>query len=413
VRKELPRPSPLAHHWTLDPGTVFLNHGSFGGCPREVLEEQSRVRALMEREPVRYFIEILPGLIDRARQATAMFVGCDGEDVVFVPNATTGVATVLGHVADQLRPGDELLMTSHEYPACANNLRHIARRASANVTVAQLPFPVAGEDQVVEAIVQAVTPRTRIALISHVTAQTGLVLPVARIVRELEGRGVRVIVDGAHAPGMVEVDIDAIGASYYTANCHKWMCAPKGAAILHIRRDRQEGFRPLILSNMAEKPIPGRKHMLTEFDYIGTQDVSAWLCVPAAVSFVGALVEGGWEAVRRRNHELVIGGRNAVCRSLGVEPPAPDAMLGSMCTIILPRHDATLDAKLRTRPTKYHDALQDELISRHRIQVPVWGLPGRPERFVRISAQLHNAPEQYEYLAAALGEELARERALR
>jgi isopenicillin-N epimerase len=411
----LPASSTLAQHWTLDPEIVYLNHGSFGACPRAVLEQQSEFRALMERELVRYFVELLPGLIDRAREAAARFVRCDSQDLVFVANATTGVATVLGNLAGELCIGDELLTTSHEYPACVNNLRHIASMISGKAVVAELPFPIASEEQIVEAVLRAVTPKTRVALVSHVTSQTGLVLPITRLVSELEGRGVMVIVDGAHAPGMVDVDIAGIGASFYTFNCHKWMCAPKGAAMLHVRPDRQKGFRPMVLSNMAEKPIPGRKHMLTEFDYVGTQDVSAWLTVPAALAAmeamvgVGVEVGGGWDEVRRQNRELVLRGRDLVCRALGIAPPAPDAMLGSMSTIVLPRHAEAVEARLRARPTKYHDALQDELLARYRIQVPVWGLAGKPERFIRISAQLYNTVEQYDYLARALRDALERE----
>jgi isopenicillin-N epimerase len=408
----LPRPSALAQHWTFDPETVYLNHGSFGGCPRAVLEEQSRVRALMEAEPVRYFVKLLPGLVDRARAAAARFVGCDSEDLVFVPNATHGVATILANVAPMLRPGDELLGTTSEYPACMNNMRRIAAEAGAKVVTAELPFPVASAAEIIDAVLRAVTPQTRLAMFSHVTSPTALLLPVETLTSELESRGIMVIVDGAHAPGMVAVDVAALGASFYTANCHKWICAPKGAAILHVRRDRQDGFRPLVLSNWAEKPVAGRKHMLTEFDYVGTQDVSAWLAVPAAIEFMASVLGGGWDEVRRRNHELVVQGRNAVCRTIGVEPPAPESMLGSMSTIVLPRRDETAEARLRARPTRYHDALQDALLSHHRIQVPVWGLAGKPERFIRISAQVYNAPEQFEYLAGALAEELEREAAV-
>lgn len=418
--RPLPDRSALARHWMLDPDVVFLNHGSFGGCPREVLGEQARVREEMEREPVRFFVETLPGLVDAARHAVARFVNCRGEDLVFVPNATTGVATALANLEWVLKPGDELLATTHEYPACMNNLRRTARRTGAKVVQADVPFPIRSVSEAVETILGEVTPRTRVALLSHVTAPTALVLPVAHLTHELESRGIAVIIDGAHGPGMVDVDVAAIGASFYTANCHKWMCAPKGAAFLHIREDRQQeaargengGFRPLVLSNSAEKPLAGSKHMLKEFDYVGTQDVSSWICVPAVIRFMEGLVEGGWPEVCRRNHELICRARQVICRALDVEPPAPEEMIGSMSTIVLPSHEPERAATLRRRPTRYHDALQDALVDRHRIQVPVWGLLDRPARFVRPSAQLYNSPAQYEYLGEALAEELKRERAL-
>jgi isopenicillin-N epimerase len=244
-----------------------------------------------------------------------------------------------------------------------------------------------------------------------VTSPSGMILPLERIVPELEGRGIITIVDGAHAPGFVPgLDIAGPGCSFYTANCHKWICSPKGSAFLFIRRDRQAGFRPLALSNNAEKPRPGRKHLHTEFDYVGTTDPTAQLSIPAALKAMGSMVPGGWPEVVRRNHALVLRGRDMICRTIGVQPPAPDAMLGSLSTIFLPPHEPARHARLMARPSRHHDALQDRLVDRHRIQVPVWAVPGESRRLIRISAQLYNSIGQYEYLAAALAEELEAER---
>jgi isopenicillin-N epimerase len=409
----LPRASEHAGHWELDPSVVFLNHGSFGACPREVLAEQARFRELMEAEPIAFFIEKYEGLLDQSRAALAAFVRCGAEDLVFVPNATTAVATVIQNLAPTLKAGDEILATAHEYPACMNNLRRAAGWVGASVVGVPIPFPLRDEAEVVAAVLGAVTPRTRVALLSHVTSPSALVLPVERLVPELEKRGIAVIVDGAHAPGFTpRVDVGALGASFYTANCHKWMCTPKGSAFLHIRRDRQQGFRPLVLSNSAEKPRAGRKHLHTEFDYCGTSDYTAWLCMPAATRFMSGLVGGGWPALMRRNHDLMMRAKALIEGALGVGAAAPEGMLGSMATIFLPPHDAGRQARLSARPSRYHDALQDALLERHRIQVPIWAVPGESRRFVRISVQAYNDPAQYEYLAGALREELARERAL-
>lgn len=407
----LPPPSEFAEHWTLDPGVVFLNHGSFGACPRPVLEEQQRLRLLMESEPVRFFVELLPGLTDRARAELAAFLRCPAPDLVFMPNATTAVTTVLEHLALSWKPGDEILATAHEYPACMNNLRRAAGKAGAKVVPVPIPFPVRDPQAVVGAVLGAVTPRTRAALISHVTSPSALILPVERIVPELEGRGIVTIVDGAHATGFVRgLDLSALGPSFYTANCHKWLCTPKGSAFLYIREDRQRGFRPLILSNNAEKPKPGRKHLHTEFDYIGTDDFTAWLAIPAALRFMGSLLPGGWEELMTRNHDLAMNARGLLCETLGVEPPAPAAMIGPMASIFLPPHDPDRHARLMARPSRYHDALQDALLENHRIQVPVWAVAGENRRLIRISAQAYNSPGQYEYLARALAEELEAER---
>jgi isopenicillin-N epimerase len=409
----LPAPSDLARHWTLDPEVVFLNHGSFGACPRAVLDAQSDFRARMEREPIKWFVETQPGLMDDARGALAAFVRCPAEDLVFIPNVTQAVATILQNLEPMLKPGDELLAPGHEYPACMNNLRRAAARTGASVIHVPLPFPVRSPDEIVDAVLGKTTPRTRVCLISHVTSPSGLILPVERIVPELERRGVVTIVDGAHAAGFVpNLNVAAFGCSFYTNNCHKWLCSPKGSAFLYIREDHQKNFRPLALSNNAEKPRPGRKHLLTEFDYVGTTDQTAYLTVPAALNTMASLVPGGWPEVIRRNHDLVIRGRDTICKAIGVEPPAPDSMLGALSTMLLPEHPPERLARLMARPSRHHDALQDALVDRHHIQVPVWSVAGDSRRVIRISAQVYNSPAQYDYLAAALAEELGRERAL-
>jgi isopenicillin-N epimerase len=406
----LPAPSSLAVHWTLDPSRVFLNHGSFGATPRVVLEAQARLRAELESEPVRFYVERHWGLMARARAALAAFVRCDPADLALVPNASIGVATVLANV--RLGPGDEVLMNAHEYPACQNSVRRAAARAGATVTLADVPFPISDPAQVVEAYLAKVTPRTRLALVSHVTSPSGLVLPVERLVPALQGAGVDVLVDGAHAPGMIRgLDVGALRPAYYTANCHKWICSPKGSAMLVVREDRREGFRPLALSNNAEMPRADRSAFHTEFDYVGTQDYTPMYAIPDAIEAM-AKIGGSWDAVMAGNRALCLRMREMLCRAWGVEAPAPESMIGSIATIILPAHDEARRARLAARPTRYHDALQDALLDRHAVQVPVWSLAGTTHRFLRISAQVYNAPGQYEYLAQAVLEELERERTL-
>lgn len=404
----LPKPSAYFRHWNLDPEVVYLNHGSFGACPREVLAAQDGYRAQMEREPVRYFVEEFQGLMDRTRRDLGAFLGCAWDEIAPVPNATVASATVFDDV--NLRAGDEILINEHEYPACQNNARRAAARAGASVVTTAMPFPIAGPQQIVDAILGKVTSRTRVVMVSHVTSPTGLVMPVERLVAELEPRGVRVFVDGAHAPGMVAtLNLGTLGASYYTANCHKWICSPKGGAFLYVRRDRQEGFRPLVLSNNAEKPKAGRAQFLTEFDFVGTADYTGFFAISDALRVMREMVPGGWTEIMRRNHEMAVRGRDIVCAELGITPAAPREMLGSIVTMILPAHEPERLARVRARPSAYHDALQDALIRNHRIQVPVWGLAGKPERFVRISAQVYNSEEQYVYLAKALKAELEAE----
>jgi isopenicillin-N epimerase len=410
----VPFPSPLAIHWQHDPSVCFLNHGSFGACPTRVLQAQVRLRNRMEAEPIRYFIEDSWGLLDRARAALGAFLGADAADIAPVPNATYGVTTVLHHLARSgvLGAGDEVVANDHEYPACLNNLRDVCGMVGANAVVAEVPFPIRSPDEAYYAIMSRVTARTRAALISHVTSSSGLVLPLERLVKDLEARGVRTIVDGAHAAGMVQgLSLNRLGASYYTSNCHKWLCTPKGSAFLWVRRDRQAGFRPLVLSNHAEKPRAGRAQFLTEFDFVGTNDTTPFLVIPDALEFMQGVLPGGWPAVFKHNRSLTLRARDAICAALGVKPPAPDEMIGNLSTTVLPQHEARLMERLAARPSVYHDALQDALLERWRIQVPIWNVAGRM-RTVRISAQVYNAIGQYEYLAHALREELARERSI-
>ncbi len=408
-----PFPSPLAVHWQHDPSVCFLNHGSFGACPTRVLQAQTRLRNRMEAESIRFFVEDSWGLIDRARGALASFVGASPADLVPVPNATIAVATVLHHLARTgfLGAGDEVLANDHEYPACLNNLRDVCAMVGSSAVIAKIPFPIESPDHAFDAIMSGVTPRTKAALLSHVTSSSGLILPVERLVRALEARGVRTIIDGAHAAGFVEgLDLNALGASYYTSNCHKWLCTPKGCAFLWVRADRQDGFRPMVLSNFAEKPRPGRPRLHTEFDFVGTNDITSFLTIPDALDFMATVLPGGWSAVYEHNRSLTRAGRDTICGVLSVAPPAPDSMIGNLGTIVLPAHDEATRKRISLRVSVHHDALQDELMRRWRIQVPIWSVADGP-RTVRISAQVYNSIGQFAYLAGALAAELAREKA--
>jgi isopenicillin-N epimerase len=386
--------------WTLDPGVTFLNHGSFGACPAAVLEAQERLRARMEREPVSFFVRDLEGLLDAARAELAAFLGADPGDLVFVPNATAGANAVLRSL--RFEPGDEVLTTTHAYNACRNALAFAAERAGARVVVADVPFPLSSAGAVVEAVLACVGPRTRLALLDHVTSPTGLVFPIERLVRELADRGVDTLVDGAHAAGMLPLDLRAVGAAYYTGNCHKWLCAPKGAGFLHVRRDRQAAVRPLSISHGANSPRTDRTRFQLEFDWTGTDDPTPYLCVPEAIRWLGSLLPGGWTEVRERNHRLALEARRILCAALRVPLPCPDDMIGALAAVPLPDGSPGVPAS-----PLYGDPLQELLFERYAVEVPVVPWPAPPKRLVRVSAQLYNTEADYHRLADALGRVLA------
>jgi isopenicillin-N epimerase len=408
-------PSELATRWALDPSIDFLNHGSFGACPPVVLDAQRRLRDRMEAQPVQFLARDLPGLLAAARSELGAFLGAAPDDLAFVANATGAVNAVVRSL--HFEPGDELLTDDHEYNATINVLRHVAERDGARVVVAEIPFPVASDEVVVDALLGAVTARTRLALVSHVTSPTALVFPIEQIVAGLADRGVETLVDGAHAPGMLALDLDGLGAAWYAGNLHKWVCAPKGAAFLHARRDRQPGIRPNTISHGANAliatdgaDVAGPTRYRAEFDWQGTLDPTAWLAVPEALRFIGSLLDGGWPAVMARNHDLTLRARAALAAVLGLDPdvPAPATMLGSMVALPLPAEGPLSAAGGGSSPLDT-DLLQQRLVDEHRIEVPItlWpvpaaGSPGPPRRLIRVSSALHNGPDDVDRLVDAL-----------
>jgi isopenicillin-N epimerase len=381
--------------WRLRPDVLYLNHGSFGACPAAVLEHQRRLQDALEAEPTDYLARELDGRLAEARAALGAFVGADPDDLAFVTNATSGVNAVLRSL--DFGPGDELLTTDHAYGACRKAMEYVASRAGARVTVARVPFPVSGDDEIVDAVVRAVTPRTRLALVDHVTSVTALVFPIARVVRELEARGVDTLVDAAHAPGMVPMNLGAVGAAYTAANAHKWLCAPKGAAFLHVRRDRQHAVHPLTISHGYDLAARGA-NFRAEFDWAGTADPTPWLAISEAVRYLGALVPGGWPELMARNRALALRARDLLVASLGVAPPCPDSMIGSMASVPLPPLDPDSPAARLD-----HEGLMKW--SRDRgveSWFSPWPCPGG--KVVRASAQLYNGEPDYHRLAALLVE---------
>lgn len=357
--------------WHLEPGAIFLNHGSFGACPKEVLAVQAGLREEMERQPDQFFRRKVfphsPGnALQPAADRLARFVGTTGERLVFVTNATEAVNIAL-HAVD-LAPGDEILVLDCVYNAVRLAAELTCRRHGARVVQVALPVPLTAND-VIGRIAEAAGPRTKLAIIDHISSPTATVFPVVEITRALQAKGVRVMIDGAHAVGQLALDLPAIGADWYTANAHKWLYAPKGTAFLYAAAEVAARTVPLSVSHWHELGFP------RAFDYVATRDVTGFLSVPAAIDFFERF---GVENVRAYLGELSRPGAGIV-RELGAEPVAPDAMFAAMRAYILPQKRAAVaeDAvHLMTR-------LWDE----HRIQVASNAYQGK--LLLRLSAQIY------------------------
>ncbi len=389
-----PSYSDLASHWSLNPEIVYLNHGSFGATPRIVQRFRAELQASMEDDPMRFFVHDVWDLIDNSRVAVSEFVGADPEGLVFGENATALVNGVLRSL--EFNPGDEIIVLDHGYGACSNSVRFVCERSGAKVVVVGLPFPLDDPLEVTEAIVAAVTNRTVLALVDHVTSPTALVLPINEIVSQLGGRGVDVLVDGAHAPGMLDLDITAINAAYYVGNLHKWVCGPKSAAFMSIGPDHRTSARPLVISHGATGSYETRSRLHLEFDWQGTSDPTAIASVGEALNVMANMVPGGWSEIRQRNRDLAREATKIVCSRLGTVSPAPASMFGSMGLIPIPGGLPNQVGWPRLQP------LQEVLEDDYQMPIPIIPWPKFDTRFVRISAHLYNTTDQYEYLADAI-----------
>jgi isopenicillin-N epimerase len=381
----------LRDHFLLDPELIFLNHGSFGACPREVFAQYQRWQLEMERNPVEFLGRQSGQHLALARSQLAAYLGARGEDLVFVPNATTGVNSVARSLA--LQPGDEVLATDHEYGACDATWQQVCERSGAvyrRVTV-PLPYePAAFADRVMA----ETGPRTRLIFASHVTSTTALIFPVAELCARAREAGLPTLIDGAHAPGQLELDLQAVGADFYTGNCHKWMCAPKGSAFLHVRPEHQARIEATVVSwgyvagdagHTGFDAYTGRSRLERRLQWQGTRDLAAYLTVPAAIDFQAG---HGWDEHRKRCHQWACETLHAAVARNGLAPVAPDEAYAQMVPIPVRTKDA--------------EGLRKHLFERHRIEVPV--TQHGPHTFVRVSVQAYNTQAELDALLRALAE---------
>jgi isopenicillin-N epimerase len=374
----------LKSEWLLDPAVSFLNHGSFGAVPKCVFVEQTRWRLRVEAEPVELLGRRAAGLLEESRKSVGQWLGMDANDFGFVTNATEGINAVLQSIS--LRPTEELLTTTHVYHAVRQAMKHAARRAGARYREVEIPLPVKSPEQIVELILAGVTSATRLLVVDHITSPTAIVFPIERIIAECAGRGVDVLIDGAHAPGMLPLNVPSLGAAYYAGNLHKWACAPKGCAFLWVRPDLQAGVHPVVVSHYLGEGLA------REFGWQGTRDISGWLAVPRAIEFMSEL---GWNKVMAHNHAMAAWAHQMLCEAWSVEPVTPidGSMLGSMATVALPPAlSAISEADVAVAQQKLYDQF--------RVEAPLMRWGGRT--YVRPCCQVYNVPEDYQRLAAAI-----------
>jgi isopenicillin-N epimerase len=376
--------------WDLRPGVAYLNHGSFGPSPREVIQAREAWSRRLEAEPMDFFVREMENALAAAADELGRFVGGSGDDIVFVPNATVAMNIVAANV--RLRPGDEVLATNHEYGSVMRIWREACRTAGAQLVVQRLPPFLDSDDEIADALLAGVTERTRLIVVSHVTSPTAVRLPVESICRAARARGSRVCIDGPHAPAMVPVDLAAIGCDYYCASLHKWVSAPFGSGFLYVAPKHQRELRPLITSWGGS--ISGRDpSWKDEFTWHGTYDPAAQLAVPTALRFLQAI---GVERFRERTHQLARSARTKIVAVTQIEPFVANSSerFGSMVALPLPRLDGFEGGHGRPDP------LQLQLWREHSIEVPImhWG----GQRLLRVSCHLYNSEEDIDRLCVAL-----------
>jgi isopenicillin-N epimerase len=384
----------LRQQFLLRPDVIFLNHGSFGACPRPVFAAYQAWQLELERQPVEFLGRRFINLMRYAREVLAAYVGAAADELVYVPNATTGLNIVARSLP--LQPGDEVLATDHEYGALDRTWRFVCARRGARYINQPLPLPLESAEQMVETLWSAVNERTRVLFVSHITSPTALILPVAELVQRARQAGILTVIDGAHAPGQIPLDLTALGADFYSGNCHKWLCAPKGSAFLYARKEMQHLVEPLVVSwgwndrpDRFGKPV---RSFVDEQEWQGTRDIAAYLSVPAAIEFQA---EHDWPRVRAQCHELLRETRQRMAElgratkvattSRAICPDSPE-WYAQMASFPLPPCDA--------------EALQRRLYEEYRVEVPIIEWKGR--QLVRVSIQGYNTFGDAETLLGAL-----------
>lgn len=363
----------------LDPAVTFLNHGSFGACPRPVFEAYQRYQLELERQPVEFLGRRFHELLQPARTALAELVGAPADALLLVANATEGINQVARSLP--LRPGDEILTTDHEYGAVDLTWEFIAQKTGAVIRRQAIPLPLTDPAEVVKAVWAGVTERTRVISMSHLTSPTAMIFPIEEICRRARAAGIWTVIDGAHAPGHIPLNLAGLEVDFYAGNCHKWLCAAKGAGFLYVNRALQGLIEPLVVSWGWGQG----QAWVERLQWTGTRDIAAFLSVADAIQFQR---DHGWDEVRARCRALALAARRRINALTGAPDLAPESMIGQMAAVSLPVEDVF--------------GLKARLYDRHRIELPAvkWG----EWSLLRVSIQGYNTPDEVERLVMALSD---------
>jgi len=381
--------SEFREQFLLEQGVHFLNHGSFGACPQPVFDEYQRIQLELQRQPVRFLGREFRDRMAGARTELAAYVGVDANDLVYVLNATTGLNIVAKSL--DLQPGDEVLGTDHEYGALDRTWSFVCQQHGARYARAPISVPIVSADEVVEQVWSHVTERTRVLFLSHITSPTAVILPIEPLIAKARAAGILTVIDGAHAPGQIPLDLDALGADVYAGNCHKWMMAPKGAGFLHVRREMQKLVDPLVVSWGWESEQPSSSRFVDYHEWQGTRDISAFLTVPAAIRY---MQENDWDAVQAQCRHLLQAFIPQILAATGQAPIAPNAAQwqAQMVSFILPTDD--------------WQGVKTRLYDNYSIEAPtIWW---NNKTLLRISVNAYNTARELEQLARALSEIVAK-----
>ena len=373
----------IKEQFLLDPNIIYLNHGSFGACPRPVFDTYQYWQRELERQPVAFLGRRAIPLLAEARAVLGAYLGCAPEDLVYFPNPTTAVNMVVRSL--DLQPEDEILATDHEYGAMDRTWRYICKLTGARYIQQPVSLPIGENDDFLNAFWQGVTAKTRVIFISHITSPTALIFPVKAVCRRARDAGIITIVDGAHAPGQIPVNLSALGADIYTGACHKWMLSPKGASFLYVRPGIQPRLEPLVVS-WGYDPDPGfgsGNRFIDVHEWQGTRDIAAFLSVPAAIDF---MADNRWDQVSDACHHRAIKARQRIDQLTGLEPICPESFFGQMCSVRLPEW-VSLNKKQR-------------LYEEFRIEIPL--VQWRDQHFIRVSIQAYNTEEDVDALLVGL-----------